>query len=250
MSEANGFFAFDEAETIVSFNARPNAENPVIVQHKLRKPELKELLEYESQSTYERVSINSREDEVQSDDERANINLWNKLVVAVKGYKGLDDWRALDDEEKATMRVGHKLTAVKALYAGYCEIEEGEGAVSIGDDTWTVRQNIGVSQDKPDFVVKHILREPTEAERAKFGRSSSSTSQVKGAKRARIKVRTNLKAYVDLYDALIVSIEGGTVNGQTLNASTRKEFLAAVDAMWKLNVVMVLMSALEGQLSD
>jgi hypothetical protein len=250
MSEANGFFAFDESETIVSFNARPNAENPVIVHHKLRKPELKELLEYEAQSTYERVSINSREDEVQSDDERANINLWNKLIVAVKGYKGVDDWRALDDAEKATMRVGHKLTAIHALYAGYCELEESDGAVSIGDDIWTVRQNIGVNRDKPDFVITHTLREPSEAERAKFGRSSSSTSQVKGAKRPRIKVRTNLKAYVDLYDTLIVSIEGGTVNGQPFSGLPRKEFLAAVDGMWKLNVVMVLMSALEGQLSD
>jgi hypothetical protein len=65
-----------------------------------------------------------------------------------------------------------------------------------------------------------------------------------------VKVRTNLKAYVDLYDALIVSVEGGTVNGQTFSASGRKEFLAAIDAIWKLNAVMVLMSALEGQLSD
>jgi hypothetical protein len=141
--------------------------------------------------------------------------------------------------------------AIRALYAGSCEIEGDEDSVSIGADTWTIRQNIGTDDENPDYVVRHILREPTEAERQKFKASASRTSYVTGAKKMRVRVKTNLKAHADLYDALIVAIDHATVADRPfLGAENRSQFIAAIDPMWKRQIIQCLMSALEAQLSD
>jgi hypothetical protein len=251
MSEQNNFYAFDADFFEVPFNARPTSDKPLIVYHRLRKPTLAELLDRESQINYEIVEISSREEEIRTDDETANARLWDKIAVAVMGYKGLDGWRELTAEDKAAMRPGHKSTAIRMLYAGSFEIEGEEDGVSIGADTWTVRQEIG-AKEEPDFVVMHILREPTEAERSKFKRSSSTTSYVKGAKRQQVRIRTNLRAHMELYDALIQNVVGGTVNGRGLTDDNgfRGEFIPAIDLVWKRQVIQCLMSTLEGQISD
>src|SRR5262249_20983462 len=158
-----------------------------VVYHRLRKPTLPELIEREGQIKYELVEVNQREEEIRTDDETANARLWDKLILAVKGYRGAPDWRELLPEEKAAFRPGHKVTAIRALYAGSCQVEGGDEGVSIGADVWTVRQEIGAGAE-PDFVVRHTLREPTEAERVRFKQSSSSTSYVKGAKKSQVRV--------------------------------------------------------------
>lgn len=246
-TEANLYeFAPDSIE--VAFNARPGAENPSIVYHNLRKPTLGELIEREQQSKYEIVELTNREDAIEAEDDMANSRLWDKIAVSVKGYKGLDTWVILTDEQRSKMRIGHKATAIRAMYAGSCEIEGDEDGVSIGPDVWTVKHSIGPKKSAPDFIIRHYLREPTEAERAKFNRSSSSTSYVKGAKKQQIRIKTNLRAYVELYDALIEVVEGGTVNGNA--DATIAEFRAAIDPVWKRLIVQCLMANLEAQLSD
>src|SRR5262249_39260557 len=246
MSETN-LYAFDADSFEVAFNARPNAENPAVVYHRLRKPTLAELIEREGQIKYELVEVNAREEEIRTDDETANARLWDKLILAVKGYRGAADWRELSPEEKSALRPGHKVMTVRALYAGSCQIEGDDDGVSIGADVWTVRQEIGAGAE-PDFIVRHTLREPTEAERIKFKQSSSSTSYVKGAKKSQVRVRTHLKSYVELYDALLKIVEGGSINGFV--GADLELFRAAIDPMWKRQIIQCLMGALEAQLSD
>jgi len=242
-------YPFDADTYAVAFNARPNSETPQIVHHRLRKPTLQELIEREGQITYEMIEINSREEEMKSEDDAANSRLWDKIILQVKGYRSADEWRDITEEEKAQMRPGHKATAIRAMYAGSCSIEGDEDGVSIGADTWTVKQEIGAGTE-PDYIVRHILREPTEAERSKYKRSASSTSYIKGAKKARVMVRTNLRAYVELYDALMQGVEGATVFGAQFEDAGRGHFLNAIDPIWKRQVIQTLMSALEAQLSD
>ena len=254
---ANELYAFDAEFIEVAFNARPNAEAPQIVRHRLRKPTVAELLEREQQIKYDLVEISSREDEIQSDDEIANARLWDKIAVAVKDYRGASDWRDLTAEDKAAMRPGHKTAAIRTMYASECAIEgEGDEGVSIGGDMWWVRQSIGVNKDAPTFIIRHRLREPTEAERTKFKRSASSTSYVKGAKKAQVRVKTNLRAFIELYDALIQTVYGGTVDGRewgdlfTPTGERTRELFTAMDPIFKRQVLQCLMSELEAQLSD
>ncbi|NBW18706.1 MAG: hypothetical protein EBR82_63110, partial [Caulobacteraceae bacterium] len=132
-----------------------------------------------------------------------------KIILKVKGYKGIPDFRALTDGEKATMRAGHKKT-----------------------------------------TVDHILREPTESERAKFKRNASKVSFIRGAKRPRTKIGADLRAYVEMYDQLVTDVEGGTVRDKGFADSERGVFLAAIDPTWKRLIVQTLMAALEASLLD
>lgn len=249
-SEAEpNLYPFDLTHVEVGFNARPNTETPKIVYHKLRKPTLQELKERESQVKAELVSVSNREEEEHTDEISANANLWRKLIVAVKGYREASDWRELSDAEKADMKVGHKSRAIRKMYLGTSLLESGDDDVSIGAEIWTVRQEIGPQGD-PAFIVRHSLREPTEGEREKFRGSARRTSYVRIAKKTHTKIKTSLQAYCDLYDATIISIDGATVGNRPLGAENRKVFLAAIDPLWKRQIIETLMETLEGQLSD
>lgn len=249
MTEAN-FYAFDAEYFDVPINVLPNAENPQIVYHRLRKPTLQELNEREDRIVYKLIGASSREEEIVSSEEVANARLWDAIILKVKGYRDAPDWHELTEEEKTAMRSGHKSTAIRTLYAGTAEIEGAEDGITIGADHWTIRHEIGLSRDNPDFIVKHILREPTEAERLKYNQTSTRTTILKGAKRPQRQVQTKLKPPADLYDVLIEDVQGGTVNGGEFHNGNRKDFLAAVDPVWKRLVILILMNTLEAQISD
>jgi|SRR5262245_7787437 len=248
MTETIETYPFDADHFEVAFNAQPSADNPRLVYHRLRKPTFEELNDREGQIKYEMVELSSHKDEIQADDETANVRLWDKIIVSVKGYRGAGDWRELTDEEKAQMRPVHKTVAIRAMYAGSCEIEGDRDYVPIEPEIWTVRQKIGTKEDRPDYVVRHTLREPTEAERVKF--RPSTTSYIKGARKMRVQIATRLKPYVELYDALIEGVEGATVGDRPFGELNRAQFLAAIDPMWKRQVIDCLTSALGAQLSD
>jgi len=248
--EAPKPYPFDLEFIAVSFNARPKSETPKIVWHKLRKPTLQQLKDRESQIKSELVSISSREDEDRSDDSAANANLWRKLIVAVKGYRGAADWRELTEAEKEEMKPGHKSRAIAQMYMGSCLVDAAEDdEVGIGAETWVIRQEIGAGRE-PDFVVRHSLREPTKAEWEKFNGAALRVSHVRGAKRPRRKINTSLQTYCDLYDAILLSIDSGTVGGKAFTPETRKAFLAQIDPTWKREIIATLMATLEGQSSD
>jgi hypothetical protein len=246
----NNVYPFDAKSVEVHINARPGAENPAIVSHKLRKPTLQELLDREKAINLTIVETSNREEEIQTDDDAATCALWDKIILEVKGYKGVPEFRALYESEKQTMRVGHKRTAILAMYAGSAQIVADEDEVSLGGNSWTVRQSIGPDPESPIYSVDHILREPTESERSKFKRSASKVSFIRGGKRPRTKIGADLRAYVEMYDALITDLIGGTVNDQPFGSSDRQEFLAAIDPTWKRLIVQTLMNAIEASLLD
>lgn len=249
-AESPTLYPFDLAFIAVSFNARPNTETPKMVWHKLRKPTLQQLKERESQIKSELVSISSHEDEDRSDDTTANANLWRKLIVAVKGYRGAAEWRDISDAEREEMKPGHKVRAIRQMYAGDCLIEANEDdEVSIGAETWVIRQDIGANRE-PDFVIRHSLREPTQPEWEKFKGTAQRSSYIRGAKRLRRKFNTSLQSYCELYDAVLLSIEGATVDGKIFSPETRKAFLLQIDPIWKRKIIETFVDTLEGQSSD
>lgn len=252
--ENNGtkLYAFDATEFEITFNARPVSATPAWVTHKLRKPTLEELIEWEKGQTYETVEVSKRENQIISDDDAATGKLWNKLILSVKGYNDTArtdgaEWHDLTDEEKQQMRSNHKAAAIRGLYRSSCSIEDNSDSqsVSLSGDTWSIKQEIG-SQDDP-YIVTHVLREPNEKEMRKFKQSAASTSFVRGAKKQHIKVATNLKAYIELYDALINTVAGATVTGQSGNTVP---FVNAIDPIFKRQVISTLMEALDTQLQD
>ena len=101
MSNSNSTsYPFDADPIIVSFNARPGSDTPVIISHKFRKPTLMELVARDREVNLEIVEISTREEQIVNDDESANARLWDKLIVGVKGYSGNSEWREVSDLEK------------------------------------------------------------------------------------------------------------------------------------------------------
>ncbi len=226
----------------------------ISIEHRLTKPTLAQLIERESQSQYETESINDGEEKVNADDEAANVRLWNVIVEAVKGYRlnkadavAVDAWRGASPELIAAIPAAHKSTAVRGLYQFTCEVEGGndDEGFTLGAETWTIKQTFG-DPDFPDYVVRHILRTPTETERRDFKRKSSDIRFSKGAKRLRTKVVTHLKAHVELYDALIDYIDGTSVGTDGKGPA----FRPLVDPIWKRQVIDTLMKSFEAGLSD
>lgn len=243
-------YAFDAPYYEVQFNARPNSDAPLLVAHRLRQPTLTELIERESQINLEIVETSKREEEISTDEEIANAKLWDKVILEVKGYKGFDDFRPLTETEKAAMRPSHKRVAVLGMYAGTASILNDDAELSIENDTWTIRHLIGTNPEHPAFTIDHILREPTELERVRYKRGASKIRLVRGSSKARTRIASDLKVFCELYDALVMNIDGATVKDRDLIASNRSEFLAAIDPVWKRLVVQTLMGSIEAALLD
>jgi hypothetical protein len=249
-------YRFDEQELFIAINARPDAETPRIVTYKFRKATFDELSEWTKNAAYETAEVNKRETEIRSNDAQANIKLFKKIVLAVKGNFGdgqpVTDFRDLTEEQKERVKVDHKVAAVRGLYSSVCEVvedkedEEAEPCI-FGGDLWRIKQTIGEK-----YVIVHTLREPDEKEKLKFGNIRTNTTYQPGSRTQRSKTRTNLKAYVDLYNTLIQDIEGGTVGGFLLKDERvpRPKFLEQVDPIFKQLVVQKLTSAIEAEYQD
>lgn len=237
-------YNFDASEIIVEFNARPSAATPAIVAHKLRRPTLEELLARERASAYEMIEVEKNADEIRVDDEAANVALWEKVIVAVRGYGGAD-WQTLDDAQIKEMRASHKTTAIRGMYQAECDLLDDEGEITLSAQTWRILQTFGSGH-----TVTHTLREWTESERQRFKRASSSTRNVRGSRKAHVQVLNHLKAYVELFDALWQGCEGGAISGHGYTPESRGVFLAQIDPIWKQQIVRTLTGAMEAQLRD
>ncbi len=246
-SNALKAYPFDQDKITIRFIAKPAdpekpESKPVYVSHKLRRPTLEELIEWDKAQPYETIEVSKRENQIISDDFSASIRLWDKVILEIEGYsqKGGDlSWQEVTDAHRGKIPASHKWTAINGIYRSSAKVEgdESEG-FSLDEREWRVRQEIG-SPSNP-FVVVHTLREPTEMEARKYRRASSSTSFIRGAQKQHLKVTTNLNAHVELYDAVIQSVETG---GQAVAP-------ASIDPLFKRQVVAALMDGVDAQLGD
>lgn len=223
-----------------------------MVYHKLAKPTLAELIEREKASSYETEAVSDTEEKISVDDEIPNARLWDKIALKVKGYKlskadihPIDEWRDLTPELRAAIPVGHKALAIRAMYQFTCEVEaEEDEGFTLAAETWTIKQTFGDAA-MPDYIIRHVMKTPTEKQRRDFKARASEVRFSKGARKMRTKVLTNLKAHVELYDDLIVSISGVT----TESAPTVGEF-SKIDPIWKQMVIIALMRSFEASAAD
>jgi hypothetical protein len=226
-------FPLDQPEFEIAIST-PN----LTLWHKLRKPTLSELIERDQQMPYETEEVSAGEDRLNIDDEGPNARLWDKIAVAVKGYRGqglaVNDWNGLTPEIKALMPTGHKSAAIRGLYNTTFEVEQDEAeGFALGEGVFTVKQTFG------DYIIRHVMRAPTESERRDFRRRANETRFARGSRKIKTKVLTNLKAYVELYDKLIENMEGVTGGA-----------IAQVDPVWKRGAVDCLMRSFDASLSD
>lgn len=247
-------YPLDQRERIFAIEAT-GRNRTLTLYHKLRLPELGELVERDQQTPFETEEISSGEDRMTIDDEGANVRLWDKTCLQVRGYRfgknKADEWITVTSELAAQIPPGHKAAAMRGLDQVKFELEDDEEeGFALGATTYVVRQTFG------EYVIRHFLRAPTEAQRREFRRKATETRFARGSRKIRTKVMTHIRVFADLYDNLLFDIDGVTVGGDPMNngamadGTLRGLCLPLIDATWKRGAVDCLMRSLEASLSD
>jgi hypothetical protein len=250
-------YSFDAKEFTIEIIAKPanpeiEGSTPKIVSHKLKRPTFDQLAAWEKAQAYETLAVSSRESEIISDATGATLKLWDECILSIKGYRinGSTDWRDVGEPEKREMSFYHKLTVIHGLYLASASIDESydedeeEGVSFGGARQYRVKHLIGTQSDP--YVAFHTFREPSEVELKKFSKSQSTVSAMKGAKKQRLKYVTSLKAYVDTYDLLILTVESGSDG----NGGRLKHPPSTVDPIFKQQALQCLIDSLGAQLQD
>lgn len=166
--------------------------------------------------------------------EETDAKYYDRIVIKTEGYKG-------------DVPVAHKAAAFQGLFRR--EIYLDPECDIFGDEV-TVLEEIG-SGDEPDFTIRHVLRQPAEAELKKY-RQSSSGGRLLPDKRGRQKLVTssNLRTAMRYYSTWLVRIEGASAGGSAFSPEKRDEFIALVDPLVQRKVVGNLVDELTGGLLD
>lgn len=235
-------YPLTEPEAVVQI-FRKRGDKTEIIQHRLRRPSLAELMEREQQSVAEVEEVAPNEDAWHEDSQAASAKLWDKCILGVTGYRIggqlATEFVPVSPDTAAKIPLAHKVTAISGLYVAKSEVEKGEDeGFNLDGDTHTIKQSIGASEE-PEFVLVHTLRQPTEGELREYNKRASTATSVSGSRKRKIRVRTNLKADVELYDKLAIALTGATPPEPRL-----------VDPIFKRQVVQALIASLNASLLD
>lgn len=247
-------YPLDQQEITVNIKAGGH-----VLSHKLTRPTLAQLIEREERTPIQSVSVSETEEAIagDSDDETANARLWDEIATEVKGYRlssepaeVVNNWRTTA-ELKKYVPPSHKSGAIRAMYQSSVDMEKDDGeGFTLGEQEWTIRQTFG-DPDFPAYLIRHVLRTPTETERRDFRRKATEVRFGKGSRKQTTKVLTKLKAYVEMYDLLFVSIDGATVNEHSYTSEgQRRPFLELIDPVFKRQIVDCLMKEFDARVSD
>ena len=259
-ASAPHLYPLDQNIFEIEVNAR-RGERAIKTVHRLRRATLAELIDRDKQSAYQSEDLNSSESRTVFDIEGPNAKLYDRLILAVNGYKLAghnEEWLEIARDEKgnpqsawlASIPAGHKATAIAGMYiAKYSIDDDSDDGFALDGGDWTIRQAIG-AEDDPLYTITHRLRSPTEKERREYNRSAADVISVRGARRQKQKIVTNLKPFVALYDQLIERLAGVSLDGQPYSEAQKRRFVDAVDPIFKQKAISTLMSVFEGSLSD
>lgn len=241
-------YIFDYELTQVVIDTTWKGKDPVSLEFLLRRPTLEQLLEREKKSSVEQIQQNAREDRWKIDVGPAQQRLFDAIAKQIAGYPGWDAPREATPELLAAMRGAHKEAAIDVLYRHETKVLEDESTMTFDGGEYAVEMTIGAGIDAQ--TVKFRLREWTEPERRKYLGDDTSINQVRGAKLSHTTIRFNLKAALTLFDACVLSVDGGTVAGKSWADADRSTFLASIDPTWKRSVIDVLKDVWQGKLQD
>lgn len=235
-------YPLNQSEIEVTITARH-----LTLGHKLSKPTLDQLIARDSATVIETEEVGANEDSLNVDDHVANSRLWDALAVAVRGYRMSGDdaekaqaWRDATDEIKAKIPTAHKAAALRGMFDSFCEVEQEEVDTFAldGGDTVTVRQEIGRGIE-PEFIIRYAMQQPSETQRRDYVKRATRATTLRGQRKRKTRIQFNLRADVEMFDALCAGIEGATPADKSL-----------VSPIHKRQVVQALMGALETSLSD
>jgi hypothetical protein len=225
-----------------------NKDGFIKVIHRFKRPTQQQEAEYNRRAVYqERISTNGKISDQQSDAGAAKLWLWDGIAESISGYPGLEDQTPVTPEIAVKMRSTHKDLAIEALFECDAEVLPEESVATFDDAVWMVRLKLG-NPEYPYLTLRLRMREWTEKERTRFEKSNGISSSEQQGKTRLTKTAVNQAAHVELFNALLVSVdveEGGswdkvTVNGGTFAEQGPEAFAAAFLGEWKMEVTSAL----------
>ncbi len=281
-------YTLDVTQFEVDLNLAPSGAKPYIVTHILRRPTFEEEEQKERETpliTTDAGKVDGADaSSISLDDEPANIRLYNKILLRVKGYpvfvtdesgnvkmqpapaEGLAADELTLKADGTTEQVvnlippGHKSTAVSgALPYSLFEVEVDEDNFMFalgGGREWVIRQEIGGgfklsdgTNAPPKNVIKYRFREPTEAERRKFRSQAINSVTLRTKDGIKDRRSTNLRVLRDLFDAMILGVEGATIGGGAVDVRD-VEHRALIPGSFKKGSLIKLFGFLEADLGN
>lgn len=278
----------DSRVPVVTFR-NPKTGKEQIAEHLLRMPTFEEDEQKERETTITRKQgakiENTRAVVEESEDKKANVNLYNKIAKSVKGYdiEGIDSSKTEDtavtlkSEEKTILDLipdDHKVLAVNGMVRSTLEVEipEDEGtdfsfklgsnSISSAGKEWKIIQKIGGQFKRedgtlqpPDYEVSYLLKQPLETQKRKYDKDSLSEQTWYSVQDGGMveKMSTKLKTLTDLFDELIISIDNANleIDGNEIKIDvSNREHVKLIPSTFKKNVVIRLFNTLRADLGN
>jgi hypothetical protein len=228
----------------------PNKDGHIYVTHKLRRPTFGELLDWKKKIVVEREYDKAGLQRESVLTAVADQWLWNQIALAFTGYPDLAGWTAVTDHHREKMRSTHKEQAVSYLFKAEVDILFEESIATYDGGEWVVALKINHYDAENPPVVKFRFREWTQKERSDFTKLGTISNSKSEGKNTITQSSVNLRTFADLFDALLIDVEGGVVRGKRLVEIGREEFAREVFAEFKAVIIAELTVTWRKHLGD
>lgn len=224
-----------------------HGDRKILLTHVFRLPTFEDWLEYNEGTTQVGLSKGRDTVEVSNVLQERDTQLWEDLIIRTEGYTvsgkplmELENW-------KERVPLPHKLQAVSGFFI-FDRSDVPEDASLISEDTYDLEEGsvglrFGVIQNFKKMDVTFYMKTPGTKDHIRFSRITSKMQLVRTKQRgvSAIKVPTNLRPFVELFDQLVEKVEGFIYEKKDL--MEQKDWVAKLDAFHKRGVVHELFTA-------
>ena len=184
-----------------------------------------------------------------SDSSAARLELVESKLIGAKGYGP----EPLPDGWQQQIPLSHRLAVGNALVSAEAVEPKDEDDAPIALGAETVWLDAVWSADETGAMRKyhglcHRFKTPTAEQQRRFSRDASRSMVIGGSRSGKTRYLGARGTLVDLYDELILSVDGYTVSGQPL--TSREPIVAEMDAYHKAVAADRLFSPAMPQISD
>jgi hypothetical protein len=178
------------------------------------------------------------------DSTTARLELLEKVLIDASGYatsdgapiKSKDGWQQL-------IPMGHRLAAANALVDVERAEPSDDGPIMLGAEPVYLNA-VWSANDRGEMLkfrnLCHRFRSPSSEHQQRYSRASSRSFVVGGSRKGLTKWPGAQPALAELYDELIESVDGYTLNGEPL--TDRNSIAAEMDIYHKVSAAALLFS--------
>lgn len=243
----SGLYPLDAKEV----NVPVLLDGGAIITHVWNKPTLQHHLDREEAMKRISRGVSRTEFISERSEPQANAEFYDAIILRAEGkFKAMKDGEEQEITQPFTreqcLMLGReaKHKAVSEAYQSSFEVEPEDdspfAALFEREGTIKVRHEIGNA-----FVLRYILKVPTSSQRTEFSQSVQVKEKFEKKNRRSLITTVNLNKGVKLFTALFEGVEGGMVEGQSYSPEKKKEFLEAIDPLFKYLAVDCAVSSFD-----